>query len=113
MTTSYSSNYDHTRPFSDTCCQINLAANAEQTYTVPGTDEMKYRAFFTFASNSNVYIGLGVTAAAPGAGLKTTTANLEFRPSEPKYVKGGDVIHAFTGDTAGASVGISLLYISG
>ncbi len=110
-TTTYSSNFDHTKPFSDTCAQINLAATVEQTYTVPGASQQKYRALFTFASNSNVYIGLNVTATSPVAGANTTTAGLEFRPSEPKYVKGGDVIHAITADVAGAMVGISLLTV--
>lgn len=111
--TMYGSNFDHTKPFSDTCWQINLAVNAEQTVTVPGANSQKYRAFFTYASNSNVFIGLNVTAAAPGAGLTTTTANLEFRPCEPKYVKGADVIHAVSPDAAGAYLGISLLAIPG
>lgn len=111
MTTPYSCNFDHTKPFSDTCAQINLAANAEQTYTVPGTNDQKYRAKFAFASNSNVFIGLNVTAASPGAGLKTSTGNLQFRPDEPMYVKGGDVLHAVSSDAAGAYVGISLLLI--
>lgn len=111
--TGYNCNFDGTKPFSDVCAQINLVANTQQTYTVPGVSAQRYRAIFTFASNSNVFIGLNVTATTPGAGLNTATANLEFRPCEPKYVKGGDVIHAITGDTAGAYVGISLLAIPG
>lgn len=107
--TKYGCNFDHTKPFSDTAWQLNLAANAQQTVTVPGTNEQLYRAIFTYASNSNVFIGLNVTAASPGAGLTTTTGNLEFRPIEPKYVKGGDVIHAISPDAAGAYLGISLL----
>lgn len=109
MATGYSDNFDGTKPISDTCAQINLASTVEQTYTVPGTAANKYRAMFTYAMNANVFIGLNVTATSPGAGLNTTTGNLEFRPVEPKYVKGGDVIHAVTPDAAGAYVGISLL----
>lgn len=111
--TGYSDNFDHTKPFSDTCSQINLAANVQQSYTVPGTSAQRYRAKFEFAANANVYIGLNATAASPGAGLNTTTANVEFRPSEPKYVKGGDVINAVSPDTLGAYVGISLLAVPG
>ena len=111
--TMYADNYDGTKPFSDMCHQMNLATNTEQTYTVPGAATQKYRAKFSFNSTSNVYIGLNITATTPGAGLNTSTANLEFRPDEPKYVKGGDVIHAITGDAAGAYVGISLLAITG
>lgn len=111
--TMYADNFDRTKPFSDTAHQMNLAANVEQTYTVPGTSTQKYRAKFSFNSTSNVFIGLNVTATTPGAGLNTSTANLEFRPDEPKYVKGGDVIHAITGDALGGYVGISLLAIPG
>jgi hypothetical protein len=107
----YADNFHGTKPFSDTCSQLNLATNTEQTYTVPGTKDQKYRAIFTFASNSNVFVGLNVTAASPGSGLKTSTANLEFKPCEPKYVKGGDVIHMVSPDAAGAYVGISLLML--
>jgi len=109
--TGYSSNFDETKPFSDTVAQINLATNTEQTYTVPGTSAQKYRAIFTYAANSNVFVGINVTASSPGAGLKTTTENLEFRPIEPKYVKGADVIHVVSPDTAGAYMGISLLLL--
>lgn len=107
--TIYHDNFDHAKPFSDQCSQINLAANVEQTYTVPGVSSQKYRAVFSFASNSNVFIGLNVTAASPGAGLNSSTSNLEFKPIEPKFVKGGDVIHVVSSDAAGAYVGISLL----
>lgn len=111
MATPYSCNFDHSKPFSDTCAQFNLAANTQQTYTVPGTEAQKYRAKFTFSSNSNVFIGLNVTAASPGGGANTTTGNLQFKPDEPMYVKGGDIIHLISPDTAGAYVGISLLSI--
>ena len=109
--TQYQDNFDHTKPFSDTCAQINMAADVEETYTVPGSESQIYRAKFSFASNSNVYVGLNVTAASPSSGTTTTTGNLEFRPEEPKYVKGGDIIHVVSPDAAGAYVGISLLAI--
>lgn len=111
--TTYGNNYDGMKPFSDTVWQINLATNAQQTVTVPGTNAQKYRAIFTYASNSNVFIGLNATAASPGSGTTTTTANLEFKPCEPKGVKGGDIIHAISPDAAGAYLGISLLAITG
>lgn len=109
--TMYGNNFDGTKPFSDTCFQAALAANVEQTYTVPGTAEKQYRAKFEFAANSNVFVGLNVTAAAPGAGTNTSTANLQFRPSEPLYVKGGDELNFVTADAAGASLGVSLLLL--
>lgn len=110
--TIYADNFDHTKPFSDTAVQLNLTANTQQTYTVPGLNSHKYRAIFTFASNSNVFVGLNVTAASPTTGSKNTTENLEFRPIEPKYVKGGDIISAISPDTAGAYMGISLLSVT-
>lgn len=111
--TMYADNFDTTKPFSDTAHQMNLASTVEQTYTVPGAATQKYRAKFTFNSTANIFIGLNVTATSPGAGLNTSTGNLEFRPDEPKFVKGGDVIHAITADAAGGYVGISLLAIPG
>ena len=111
--TGYSDNFDHAKPFSDTAAQINLAANAQQSYTVPGANDKKYRAVFTYASNANVFIGLNVSAVSPIAGTNTMTANMEFRPSEPKFVKGGDIITAVSSDAAGAYVGISLLALPG
>ncbi len=111
--TTYSNNFDHAKPFSDQCFQSNLAANVSQSYTVPGAATQKYRAKFEFNSTSNVYIGLNVTATSPSSGLNTSTPNLEFRPSEPKFVKGGDVIHAISSDATGAYMGISLLAIPG
>lgn len=110
--TTYNSNFDGTKPVSDTCAQINLAANVEQTYTVPGTSSQKYRAKFGFAAAANVFISVNVTAASPAAGTNTTTENLYFRPDEPIYVKGGDVIHAVSPD-ATTYVGISLLALPG
>lgn len=113
MTTTYNTNFDGTKPFSDTTAQFNLASTIEQTYTVPGAAYQKYRAKFQFNCTSNVFVGLNVTATSPTLGLNTATNNLEFRPSEPKYVHGGDVIHLITADAAGAYVGISLLSIPG
>lgn len=111
--TTYSDNFDHAKPFSDTCFQVNLVANVSQDYTVPGTSSHKYRAIFSFNYNSNVYVGLNTTPTSPGAGLNTSTANLEFRPSEPKFVKGGDVLSFISPDATGAYAGISLLLLPG
>lgn len=113
MTTVYHDNYDQTKPFSDTCLQLNLVISAEQTFTIPGTNAQNYRARFTYASNSNVFVGLNVMAVAPVSGAQTNTNNLEFRPDEPKFVKGGDVLHFISPDAAGAYVGVSLLLIPG
>lgn len=110
--TNYNANFDVTLPFSDTTVQMNLATNAEQTYTVPGTNSQKYQALFSYPANANVYVGLNATTAAPGAGLKTTTANIEFRPDK-RYVKGADVLHFSCPDALGAYVGVSLRTLPG
>lgn len=109
MTTNYLDNFDHMKPFSDTCCQIALATNVAQTYTIPGDKSQKYRMQLSYVSDSNVYVGYNVTAATPPAGTNTTTGNLEFRP-DVKIVKGTDVISCVTPD-ASAQVGIALLAI--
>lgn len=110
--TNYIDNFDHAKPFSDTCGQVALATNVAQSYTVPGTNSQKYRLKLEFNASANVYVGYNITALAPSAGTNTTTNNMEFRPSEPKFVKGGDVLSFVTPDTS-AYVGVSLLAIPG
>jgi hypothetical protein len=104
--TKYNSNFDKTYPFTDTSVRFALATNVAQTYTVPGTNEQKYRAIFSYASNSNVIVGLNATATVPGAGTNQTTQTMEYKP-KARYVKGGDVISAITPD-ASAYCGVSL-----
>jgi hypothetical protein len=111
--TSYVCNFDHAKPFSDTCFQAALATNVAQTYTVPGDATQKYRAKFEFNASANIYVGYNVAALPPGAGLNTSTANMEFRPSEPKFVKGGDVLSFRSPDAGSSYVGVSLLAIPG
>ncbi len=110
--TGYGSNFDGTKPFSDTCAQFALAANVAQTYTVPGSNSQKYRMIVTFNAAANIFVGYGVTATSPSAGTNTTTGKLEYRPIEPKGVVGGDIISLVTPDTTGY-VGLSLLAITG
>jgi len=110
--TSYNANFDLTIPFSDTTVQMNLAANVEQTFTVPGTNAQKYQALFGYNQTANVYVGYNVTAVAPGAGLQTSTANIEFRPDK-RFVKGGDILHFASPDAAGSYIGISLRTLPG
>lgn len=110
--TMYGCNFDHTKPFSDTCAQFALAAGVAQTYTVPGNNSQKYRLKMTWTSTSNVFVGYNVSGAVPGANSNTTTDNIEFRPDEPKYVKGGDVLSLITPDSS-AYVGLALLAIPG
>lgn len=105
--TTFNSNYDETNPFSDTCAQVALGAAVAETYTVPGANNQRYRAYFTYQSNSAVFVGLNATAVVPGAGSVDTTANIEFKPKK-RYVHGGDVISMITPDTT-AYMGIAIL----
>ena len=106
----YNSNYDETVPFSDVCAQVALAANVEQTFTVPGTTINKYSARFGYISTSNVFVRLNGTPTVPAGGTVGVQQFNEFRPGEDgsqRYLKGGDVVHLITPD-ATAYVGISL-----
>lgn len=110
--TTYADNFDHAKPFSDTCAQFALATGVAQTYTVPGTNMQKYRMIVTFNCAANIFVGYKVAATVPSAGTNTTSGNIEFRPPEPKFVNGGDIISLKTSDTT-AFVGLSLLAIPG
>jgi hypothetical protein len=113
MTTPYNSNYDMTIPFSDGCAQIALAANAAQSYTVPGTANINYSVRFTYTYNSNVFVCLNTTPTVPAGGSVGTQQYNEFRPgsdSTQRYVKGGDVIYFITPDTT-AYLGIRLMSV--
>jgi len=111
MTIQYNANYIETMPFSDTCKQFNLAANTEQTWTVPGTSTMQYQAYFEYASNSNVFVCNNATPAIPGGGANGSQQYNEFKPKK-RYVRGGDVLHLITPD-ATAYAGVSLRQIQG
>lgn len=109
--TPYNNNYEDTTSFNFDCAQIALATGVAQTFTLPGDATMKYQVRFSYISTANIFVGLNVTAATPGAGLQTTTSYLEFRPGgldgSKRYAKGADVISLITPDAA-AYVGITL-----
>jgi len=112
MTTIWNSNFENkTTPFSDTSAQVALAANAAQTYTVPGAATQKYQAVFHYTSTSNIFIGYNFTPTVPAPGTSQTTHTQEYRP-DCKFVKGGDVLSFLSPDTT-AYVGLSLLAIPG
>ena len=111
MTIQYNSNYDGTMPFSDTCAQVNCAANAEQTFTVPGTPAQQFQALFEYTQNSNVFISVNAVPVVPASGSVGTQQYNEFRPCK-RYVRGGDVIHFITPDTS-AYIGVSLRQLQG
>ncbi len=110
--TPYQPNFDITLPFSDTCLQMNLVANTPQTFTIPGAATQKWQALFSYNSTANIYVGYNVTATAPGAGLQTSTGNVEYRPDK-RFVKGGDVLHFTSPDATGPYFGVSLRTIPG
>ena len=111
MAIQYNSNYDETLPFSDVCFQVALAANTDDTITVPGTATTQYQALFSYTSTSNVFVRKNAVAGVPAGGTIEEEQYNEFRP-EKRYVRGGDVIHLITPD-ASAYVGVSLRQLQG
>lgn len=107
--TRYTSSFDVTRPFSDTCAQLSLTVGSVLTYTVPGDGSKKYSILFEYASDSNIYVGYNATPAAATADSITLAPNVEYKP-EARYAIGGDVISFVTPD-ATAWMGISLRFI--
>ena len=111
MTTNYNSNYDGTVPFSDTSYQVALAANTEETITIPGTAINQYQALFGYNSISNIFVRNNATPTVPPGGTVGTEPYNVFRPAK-LYVKGGDVLHIITPDATGY-VGVSLMQLQG
>lgn len=111
MTIQYNENYLETMPFSDTCAQINCGANVEQTYTVPGTSEQQYQAYFEYTQDSNVFVCKNQTPTIPASGTIGEQQYNEFKPKK-RYVRGGDVLHFITPDT-NAYIGMSLRRLQG
>ncbi len=111
MTTQYNANYIETMPFSDTCAQIDMVAGVEKTYTVPGTDIIKWQAYFEYPENVNVFVCKNATPIIPASGTVGTQPFNEFMP-EKRYVQGGDVLHFITPDTR-VYMGVSLRQLQG
>ena len=111
MTIQYNANYIETMPFSDTCIQVNCAAGVAQSFTVPGTPEQQFQAYFEYASNSNVFVRKNTAPTSPLSGTVTTQQYSEFKPKK-RYVRGGDVIYFITPDT-NAYIGVSFRQLQG
>ncbi len=111
MTIQYNANYIETMPFSDTATQIACTVNSEQTWTVPGNDEVQYQAYFEYASNSNMFVCKNATPVIPAGGSVGTQPYNEFKPKK-RYVRGGDVLHFITPDAL-AYAGVSLRRLQG
>ena len=107
--TPYNCNFQGTVPFGNLNAKILLAANTALTWTVPGEPTQIYRATFRCSSTAEVWVCLNGTAVLPGAGTASNAPNQEFIPTEPKYLKGGDVISLISAGTP--SVGIALLQL--
>ncbi len=111
MTIAYNENYDGTMAFSDTAAQVVCTVNAEQTWTVPGTETQQFQALFEYASNSNVFVCKNATPVIPAGGSVGTQQYNEFKPHK-RYVRGGDVLHFITPDAI-AYIGVSLRQLQG
>lgn len=109
--TIYAAGFEGTQPFSDTCAQFNLIATTNLNYTVPGDGATKYKVYFTYNANSNVFVGYNKSITIPSSNTVTNNSNIEYRPAI-KYVKGGDVLNFQTPDTI-AYVGIALFQLPG
>lgn len=108
MAIKYTSSYDQTIAFSDTCRQFTLTANNAISFTVPGNANQKFNLLFGLASDINLFVGYNVAAAIPAPNTMTTTQGIEFiTPDSKRYVKGGDVISLISPD-ATAYVGVSI-----
>ena len=110
MAISYNENYRGTLPFSDVCKQFTLATTVAQSYTVPGDATLAYQAYFSYASNANVFVCKNGTATIPSSGSNSSVQYEEFKPKK-RYVRGGDTLSLITSDTA-AYVGLSLRQIN-
>jgi hypothetical protein len=110
MAVKYNKNYGDTQSFSDTCWQIELAANTKQTITIPGNNSNQYQVLFSYTSTSNVFVTKNASATVPGAGATTTQQYNEFRP-EKRYVVGGETLSFITPDSGPIYVGVSLLQL--
>jgi len=109
MTIAWNANYIETMPFSDTCIQVNCLANTEETWTVPGTYDQQYQAYFEYNQSSNVFVRKNATPTIPAGGTVGEQPYNEFKPKK-RYVNGGDVLHFITPDT-NAYIGVSLRQI--
>src|ERR1035437_171560 len=98
-------------PFSDTCLQVNCAANVAQTFTIPGNSEQQYQAYFSYNENANVFVCKNGTPSIPVSGASGQDQYNEFKPKK-RYVRGGDVLHFITPDT-NAYIGMSLRKLQG
>jgi hypothetical protein len=111
MAIQWNYNFEGTTTFTDVCTQVNLIANSDQSWTIPGVSTMKFEALFSFYSTANVFVSLNAAVVIPGADTSGTQQYCDFRPYK-RYVKGGDVLHFKTTD-ATQYVGVGLRQLPG
>lgn len=112
MAIPYNSNYDETLAFSDVCAQFALTVNEVQSWTIPGTDIVKYSARFEYNDFANIFICKNASPVIPANGAMGTQQYNEFRPEPQRYVQGGDVLYFVTPDAL-AYLGVSLRQLQG
>ncbi len=110
MATPYQMNFCECFPVSDSSVNILLAASTAIAYTVPGTENMTYRAYFGCSSNAEIWVNKNGTAVVPISNTATATSNQEFVvPGMARYVQGGDVLSFIS--TGTPQIGVSLLKV--
>jgi hypothetical protein len=91
----YQNGFNNTIPFSDTSPTIALAANTALPYTVPGTSAQRYKIYFSWPYNANVWVCNNGTATVPTPGTINSSSACMYRPGandQAYYVRGGDVL---------------------
>lgn len=103
-------------PVSNTVYSATLAANAEQTLTVPGGSGMGAAAAYqnnkfiaVMEMTASMLLAVNQTAEVPaGAAFAPTTSSLVYATA--RYVKAGDVLH-FISQTANNTITVSFYAI--
>jgi len=109
MATSYNSQQpvtDFGLPFASLKYDTTLAANTEQTLTIPARYQ-KYKAVFSYASGADVWVANNATATVAGAAFAATDSELNPQCRE---VKAGDVLHFISIDTS-SEIGVALFTV--
>ena len=99
MSAKYYNNNQDTTNFSDTECNLFLSANTVVSYTVPDNNGLPVQALFSYASNSNVFVGYNVVPVIPTVNVPNTTSGEEYKPIK-RFVNGGDVLNFISPDAA-------------
>lgn len=106
--TQYNINHEKCRPFSNQGVMMLLAASTALAWTVPGTENITYRAQFSASSSADVWVRKGGTAAVPTSNTATATVNQErIDLNTILFVQGGDSLSFIS--TGTPQVGVTLL----